>query len=106
MNVPQGTSIVLDSWNGLTVTSSDVAQGGTIPQTIHVRITGTATLVGNIKPSDVITLVAGQSRSQVRMILNKAPEITSYTLSVTPPWRRLLPIDPAQITVIVKPITN
>ncbi len=106
LNVPQGTNVVLNSWNGLTVTSSDVAQGGAIPQTIHVRITGTATLVGDIKPNNVVSLVVGQTRSQTRTILNKTPEITSYTLSVTPPWRRLLPNDPSQITVTVKSINN
>ena len=106
LNVPQGTDVVLNSWNGLTVTSSDVAQGGAIPQTIHVRITGTATLVGNITPSTIVALVAGQTRSQTRTILNKTPEIISYTLSVTPPWRRLLPTDPSQITVVIKPISN
>ena len=99
LSVPDGTHVTMNSFDGLTVTSSDVAQSGAIPQVIHIRITGTATLLGDVDLAQIKSQILGLSRSKTRTLLNSIPEISSYTLSVTPPWRRLLPTDASQISV-------
>ncbi|MDB4983953.1 MAG: hypothetical protein JWM20_132 [Patescibacteria group bacterium] len=102
LSVPDGINLTLPSFDGLTVTSSDVAQGQAVPSIVHIRITGTVTIAGSVKASDVASSILGKSRSQARATLTALPEIKSFILRVTPPWRRLLPTDPSEISVSIK----
>lgn len=102
LNIPNGIATIVPSFNNLTVTTATALAAGAIPQTMSIHISGTALVTGFVDGKKVQSSLVGISRKQAHHILDTTPEIQAYTLSITPFWRRILPTNTDQITVVLK----
>lgn len=96
------TVVAITSFDGLTVTSADAVAVTPLPQTIHVRITGNAHLVGELNSEALKLRLAGVRRGAAKTILAGIPEIASSDITLRPPWRFTLPSGTNDISIIVK----
>lgn len=101
LNIPKGEMVTLPSLEGLSVASSALASPQNIPETISVRITGTAQLVGKVDEKAYPEVFKGLSKSEVRSRIANYPEIESVDIHMMPFWRRILPLDAEKISVTV-----
>jgi hypothetical protein len=101
INTPNDLKVTLDNLDGLTITNSILATPTTIPQTLQVRITGTATIIGDINSKAIQKNILGMSRSNIKALIKAIPEIDSFSLKMMPFWRSIVPTDPQKVVIEV-----
>lgn len=101
LNVPRGENLTMLNLEGLSIVSGVLASPQNLPDTIPVRITGTAQLQGKVDPSGLPQAVKGLSKAEVRARIEKELEIDHLDIHMTPFWRRILPLDAEKISVTV-----
>ncbi len=102
LSVPQSTQLTLDDFAGLTVTTNALASSSVPPTALQVRVTGNAQLYGLVGSDGLAEKLTGQSKSAVSGVLSKIAEIKSFSIRLTPFWRRTLPSNPLDISVEVR----
>ncbi len=102
LNAPEGMKLTLENFDGLTVTTNSIAANMPIPDTIQVRITGTAFVKGFVDSNQIIAQVKGLYRKTARNLLSETPEIDTFKITMRPFWRRSLPSSSDDISVNVK----
>lgn len=100
LQAPEGIKLTLNSFEGLTVTTSSISANLPIPTTIQVRITGTTTVTGSIDESQIVTKIRGSYRTTAKKVLSENLEIDSFQIRMRPFWRRTLPSQPDDISVV------
>ena len=101
MNIPETIKTLLPSFDQLTVTTATALSAGSIPQTLAIHVSGTATVVGSVDAKTIQMQLMGISRAKARTLLAAIPEIDHYSIKLSPPWRHVLPAKLGQITVTV-----
>lgn len=101
LNAPKGELLTISSLDGLSIASGALASPQDIPQTITIRITGTANIMGAIETYNVPVNLKGLSRVEARNAVLARPEVASVDIHMTPFWRRILPLDAEKISVTV-----
>ena len=101
LNIPETIKTLLPSFDQLTVTTATALSAGSIPQTLAIHVSGTATVVGSVDAKTIQMQLMGISRAKARTLLAAIPEIDHYSIKLSPPWRHVLPAKLGQITVTV-----
>jgi hypothetical protein len=101
MSAPENNKLTLDSFDGLTVTTTALGSPTNIPKTLPIRITGVGTVYGSIDQKSLIDQITGKSKSETKAILAQKSEIGTFDIHMMPFWRRILPLDAEKISVTV-----
>lgn len=95
-------NLIIASPEDMIATTTALVAAGSIPSSISVRITGAPVITGMIVPEDVKQLVVGKKLSHAKELLAEISEIASLDITMTPPWRRVMPAHTDEITVQIK----
>ena len=101
LSAPKGESLTISSLEGLTVASSALASPQSVPQTLSIRITGSARVIGAFDSYSVPVSIKGLSKTEARSIILAHPEVETVDIHMIPFWRRILPLDAEKISVTV-----
>lgn len=92
----------MNSFEGVTMTTDALGSGTNLPVALRVRITGTVTVTSSIDAEKIHEIAPSLSRTDLKKHILEIPEIKSYTLRMTPFWRRILPSKMNDIKVTVQ----
>ena len=101
LSVPTNTPLDLESFDGLTVTTGSIISNLVVPQTMVIRVSGTGTVLGFVDTQKIRVEIAGISRKASSDKLKTEQGIGSFTIHMSPFWRRILPLDAGKISVKV-----
>jgi len=85
----------------ITMTTNVPLDPDSLPETFTVRGTGMLSLVGSFEEEGFRIGIPGMSKKELKAKLSTMPEITSFTITMRPPWRRKVPLDPQDITILI-----
>lgn len=85
--------------SNLTFVANVAMSGQNMPEKITARISGTATVFGEVDTNMIRSKIVGLSRADAKKILQETPEIASFRLRLSPPWRRTLPASERDVDV-------
>jgi hypothetical protein len=86
----------------LTFTTQVLATPDTLPATIPVRITGKASLEGDIDLSLIRSKVLGMHKKEALAWLATVSEIKTSRITMIPFWRSIIPRDSSRVFVVEK----
>ncbi|HUY62830.1 MAG TPA: hypothetical protein VMV50_03560 [Candidatus Paceibacterota bacterium] len=96
----QGEPVTLATTSDLSLSA-----GGGLPgssdTSFSFTLSGNASLVYTIDPSQIAAAVAGKSRTAAETVLSTYPSVKSAIIVLRPFWRQSFPADPSSISVTV-----
>ncbi len=94
----QGEPLTLSTSTGLSLSSLDGLPGPGA-QTFTFTLSGTASLIYTVNPTQIAAAVAGKTRSAAEVALTNYTEVKQAVLILRPFWRQSFPQDPSMISV-------